>query len=348
MDPTRPEWLQLIREAPLDPDLPICDPHHHLWTHRGRYLLEDFPRDSGSGPNIVATVFVTCDAMFRTSGPPELRPIGETEFVEAIAMQSATGDHGPTAVASGIVGHADLTLGAAVVRVLQAHLEASPTRFRGIRHSVTWDASPEIWNAAPNPRPRLMEDTAFRAGFACLEKYGLSFEAWMFHPQLPELVSLARAHPNVQIVLNHTGGPLGVGPYAGKRDEAFGVWQRGIKQVAACSNVAIKLGGLGMPRAGFGWDTRSAPPDSFELAEAMRPYYLACIYHFGPGRCMFESNFPPDKVSYSYCVMWNAFKRITQAFTVAERNALFHDTAMKTYRLEPRARPPLTPAPRNN
>ena len=179
----------------------------------------------------------------------------------------------------------------------------------------------------------MMLDSNFRAGLACLKSYGLSFEAWLYHPQLPELASLARAVPDVPMILNHVGGLLSVGPYAGKRDEVFQIWKRGIAEVATCPNVVVKLGGLGMVRCGFGWHTRPAPPSSTELIDATAPYYLFCIEKFGPNRCMFESNFPVDKISCSYGVLWNSFKRMTESFSPTERAALFHDTAARVYRL---------------
>lgn len=330
----REEWLRLTVETALDPTLPICDPHHHLgYPPDAHYLLEEFLQDARSGHNVVSTVYIDCHAMYRQDGPEEMKPIGETEFAQGIAAQSAGGQYGPTAVAAGIVGHANLALGQAVAPVLEAHLAASPNRFRGIRHVCQWDASPEVMTAAPAPPPGLLLDTRFRAGVACLNNYGLSFDAWLYHPQLPELASLARAVPDVPIILNHIGGLLGVGPYAGKRDEVFRVWERGLAEVAACPNVVVKLGGLGMPRSGFGWHERPVPPTSRELAVATAPYYLCCIEQFGPNRCMFESNFPVDKLSYSYAVLWNSFKRMTDKFSSAERAALFHDTAVRVYRL---------------
>jgi len=338
MATARDQWLQLTTEAPLEPALPICDPHHHLWDRPDdRYLLEELLQDTRSGHNIVSTVFIECRSMYRKDGPQEMKPVGETEFVQGIAAQSASGQYGPTVVAAGIVGHADLTLGAAVARVLEGHLAASPNRFRGIRHICVWDASPAIPITAPVRMPGLMLGSTFRAGFACLQKYGLSFEAWLYYAQLPELASLARAFSEVPVILNHIGGVLGIGPYAGKRDEVFQAWKRGIAEVASCPNVVVKLGGLGMPRSGFGWEARTAPPTSAELAEATAPYYLTCIEKFGPGRCMFESNFPVDKASYSYGVVWNSFKRMTQGFSLTERAALFHDTATRVYRLAPPA-----------
>ena len=328
----RNEWLQLTVEAPVEPALPICDPHHHFWDRPDdRYLLDELLQDLRSGHNIVSTVFIECREMRRKGGPEEMRPIGETEFVEMIV--GPRGKYGDTAVAAGIVGFADLTLGAAVAPVLEAHLAASPNRFRGIRHSCTWDASPAVKTATPGIPPGLMLDSKFRAGLACLNSYGLSFEAWLYHPQLPELASLARAVPDVPMILNHVGGLLGVGPYAGKRDEIFQTWKRGIAEVATCPNVVVKLGGLGMVRCGFDWHTRPAPPNSTELIDATAPYYLFCIEECGPDRCMFESNFPVDKVSFSYDVLWNAFKRMTKNFSPTERAALFHDTAARVYRL---------------
>ena len=335
----REAWLKLTAEAPIEPEMPICDPHHHLW-HRpdladrpgSRYLLEELLRDTGGGHNIVQTVFVECRSMYMKSGSQEMSPVGETEFVQGIAAQSASGQYGTTQVAAGIVGHADLTLGAAVAPVLEAHIAASRNRFRGIRHSSTWDVSTDVRSSMAPPKGLLL-DAKFREGFACLQRYDLSFDAWLYHPQLTELADLARAFSSVPIIVDHIGGLLGIGPYAGKREEVFQQWESGIAAVAACPNVVVKLGGLGMPLSAFGWNERATPPNSTELAEAMAPYYHSCIEQFGANRCMFESNFPVDKVSYSYAVMWNAFKVIAKDFSPEDRAALFHDTAVRVYRL---------------
>jgi predicted TIM-barrel fold metal-dependent hydrolase len=332
-------WLASRIEEPIDPDLPICDPHHHLWDRPGStYLLQQVLQDTGSGHHVVQTVFVECDAMYRPDGPQALRPVGETEFVEAIAAQAiaAQAASGPTAIAAGIVGFADLTLGANVAAVLEAHMAASPGRFRGIRHRAAWDPSPEI-SSHKGPPAGLLLDGRFRQGFACLPRYGLSFDAWLYHPQLMELADLARAFPDVSIILDHIGGPLGIGPYAGQRDSVFQAWKRSIAALADCPNVAVKLGGLGMQCCGFGWDRQRIPPSSAEMAEAMAPYYLWCIERFGADRCMFESNFPVDRISSSYTVLWNAFKRVARDLTPHERAALFHDTAARVYRLAARA-----------
>ena len=325
--------LALTREDAIEPDLPICDPHHHLWDRPNyRYLLEELGQDTGGGHNIVDTVYVECQSMYKKDGPPEMQPVGETEFVQGIAVQSASGQSGMTTVAAGIVGFADLTPGAAVAAVLQAHIAAGKGRFRGIRHACVWDASADIPPYKNSPKGLLL-DPRFREGFDCLQEHGLSFDAWVYHTQLMELVDLARAFSTVPIILDHVGGPIGIGPYASKRGEVLQEWKRGIAALATCPNVVVKLGGLGMPLCGFGWHRRTAPPSSTELAEAMAPYYGWCIEQFGVDRCMFESNLPVDKMSYSYTTLWNAFKRISQGFSREDRAALFHNTAARVYQL---------------
>jgi predicted TIM-barrel fold metal-dependent hydrolase len=236
-------------------------------------------------------------------------------------------------VAAGIVGFADLTLGSEVAPVLEAHIAASRNRFRGTRFTSTWDASNEISSRVKTPK--MLSDSKFREGFACLHKYNLSFDAWLYHTQLLDLADLANAFPDTPIILNHIGGPIGIGPYARKREEVFQEWKQGIASLSTCPNVALKLGGFGMPLLGFGWHERPKPPNSAELAEAIAPYIHWCVDRFGPDRCMFESNFPVDKASYSYTVVWNAFKRISKDFSPRDRAALFHDTAVKVYRLTP-------------
>jgi L-fuconolactonase len=335
---TNDTWLALMQEDTLEPDLPICDPHHHLWDHRSdrvepRYLLDELLADITSGHNIVSTVFIQCGAMYKADGPEAMRVIGETEFVNGIAAMSASGLYGPSRIAAGIVGMADLTLGDAAAPVLEAHLQAGGGRFRGIRHIAAWDAAGTAIISRPMPAPHLYLDATFRQGFAQLGRYGMSFEAWCYHPQIPELTDLARAFPDTTIILNHFGGPLGVGPYAGKRDEVFAQWQQSITELARCENVVAKLGGINMDINGFGWHLRDRPPTSAELMEATRPYYEHTIERFGAERCMFESNFPVDKQSCSYNVLWNSFKRLTANYSAADKTQLFHDTATRVYRL---------------
>ena len=318
----------------LDPERPIIDAHHHLWDWPGhRYLWQDFLADA-RGHNLRQSVFVECAAGYHETGPEGLRPVGETVFVadQAAASEAA----GEPVVGAGIVGFADLLLGAPVREVLQAHLEAGQGRFRGIRHSASWDASDEADNSHSGaPRGLFLLDD-FREGFAQLAPAGLHFEAWCYHPQLPELTSLARAFPETTIVMDHVGGPLGVGPYAGKRQEIFEHWQVAIRELAACPNVHMKLGGLAMPVNGFGWHQQNQAPDSAEIAQAFSPYFRFCIEQFGVERCLFESNFPVDKVSCSYAVLWNAFKRMGASYSADQQDALFHDNALALYRLQAR------------
>jgi L-fuconolactonase len=330
---TDASWIERTREEPLEPDLPIIDPHHHLWHRpRNRYILEDL-LDDLSGQNVRQTVFVECSSMYRAGGAEEFLVVGETEWVQGIAAQSASGGFGETRVATGIVGSADLTLGDRVAPVLEAHLTAAPQRFRGIRHRAAWAEPGVVTTQAPSQAAHLLLDPDFRRGFAYLRPHALGFEAWLYHTQLPELADLARAFPDTVIILNHLGGPLGVGPYAGKRDEVFAQWKTDFAAVAACQNVVLKVGGIQMVINGFGWHERDRPPTSDELLEANRDWYLYAIEQFGPTRCMFESNFPVDKLSCSYTVLWNQFKKLTKSFPPHERAAMFHDTAQRIYRL---------------
>jgi L-fuconolactonase len=325
------------REAALEPDLPIVGPHHHFWDtpHRGRYFLDDLLADIGGGHKIVSTVFLECQAMYRKEGPPELAPVGEVEFVNGIAAMSASGNYGPCRVAEGIVGWADLTLGARVRDVLEAEIAAGGGRFHGIRYGVAWDADPAVGRfASRQVPPRLVLDKTWREGFAQLAKLGLSFESWQYHPQLPDTIDLARSFPDTTIILNHVGGVLGVGPYRGHRQEILGAWQKNIQELAGCPNVNVKLGGVGMTSFGFDFHERDVPPGSEELAAAWRMYIEPCIEAFGADRCMFESNFPPDKQSGGYTELWNAFKRIASGASATEKKALFSGTAARVYRLQ--------------
>jgi L-fuconolactonase len=331
------EWLtKRPAEVALEPDLPIIDPHHHFWDtpHRGRYLLPDLLADIDGGHTIVATVFLECQAMYRQHGPAAMAPIGEVEFVNGISAMSASGHYGPCRVAEAIIGHADLTLGARVRDVLEAQIAVGGGRFRGIRYGVSWDGSEAVGKYVSRVvPPHLVRDTKFREGFAYLAKLGLSFESWQYHPQLPDAIDLARAFPDTTIILNHVGGVLGVGPYAGKRAEILAGWKQDIVELAKCPNVNVKLGGIGMTSFGFDFHERAVPPSSEALAAAWRQYVEPCIEAFGPERCMFESNFPPDKQSCGYTELWNAFKRITAGASAAEKQALYSGTAARVYRL---------------
>jgi predicted TIM-barrel fold metal-dependent hydrolase len=333
--PVRQDWLDRRREDILEPALPIVDPHHHLWDRPDwRYLLHELLADVNTGHNIVATVFLQCRAMHRADGPEELRPVGETEFVNGVAAMSASGGYGKARLCAGIVGHVDLRLGARAAAVLQAHLRAGGDRFRGIRHSTAWDADASFRNPAYEMPPGIMADRTFREGFSCLGPLGLTFDAWLYHAQIDELSSIAQAFPATPVVLNHVGGPLGMGPYSGRRDEIFAKWSASIRKLAACPNAYVKLGGMGMRLNGFGFENAAEPPSSDTLVAAWRPYMETCITAFGASRCMFESNFPVDKGSYSYPVFWNACKKLARGASADEKADLFSRTAARFYRLD--------------
>jgi len=331
----REDWLATHEsEDILDPLLPIIDPHHHLWNRGGhRYLLEELLADTGSGHNVVATVFVDCVAYYRADGPAEMKPIGETEFANGVAAMAASGAYGPTRACAAIVSHADLMRGAAAREVMEAHLQAGNGRFRGIRHAGAWDASAMIRNSHTHPPADLYALPTFREGFAQLAPLGLSFEAWQYHPQLPMVTALARAFEGTSIILNHVGGPLGAGPYAGHADDTFARWKSDMQELARSPNVSVKLGGLGMAIGMFDFHQRARPVTSLQMADALRPWIDTCIDTFGASRCMFESNFPVDKASSSYAVLWNAFKRLATGASATERTDLFSGTAQRVYRL---------------
>jgi L-fuconolactonase len=325
-------WLNRLREDILEPDLPIVDAHHHLWERpSGRYLLDELRADLGAGHNVRATVFIQCGYAYRSDGPEELRPVGETERVAAIAAQAVAA--GAPGICAGIVGYCDFRQAEQVDAVLQAHVAAGAGRFRGIRQSAGWDAAIVSTTSAVPPRGLLL-DPAFRAGLARLGKHGLSYECSLYHPQLAELTDLARAFPALPILANHCGGPIRIGPYAAEHSaEAFAAWRSALRELAACPNVTLKLGGQAMTIRGFTWHEAPLPPSSGELAAAWRPTMETCIEAFGASRCMFESNFPVDKGMCSYPVVWNAFKRLAADCSADEKAALFHGTAEQYYRL---------------
>jgi predicted TIM-barrel fold metal-dependent hydrolase len=329
------DWISQLNEPPLEPDLPIIDPHHHFWVRPDpdqTYVLDDLILDV-AGHNVRQTVFIECNSMYRGDGELMMAPVGETEYVQGIAAQSASGQFGDIRAAAGIVGFADLTLGEEVTRVLDAQIAASPNRFRGIRHQATWDSSEDVPNSRINPPESLFLSQKFREGFSQLEKYSLSFEAWLYHTQIEELKDLANHFPNTTIILNHLGGPIGIGPYAKNRASVFSEWKSAISSLAQCPNVYAKVGGIQMPVNGFGWEKLQSPPTSDELLAINRPWYSHIIEVFGPSRCMFESNFPVDKQSCSYSVLWNQFKKLAQDFSEPDRDRLFHDTALEVYKL---------------
>lgn len=328
-------WLGSVEPEPvIEPDLPIVDAHHHMWWRPPQaYQLPQILADLSSGHDIRATIFMQCDAMYRRDGPVDLRPVGETDYVNGVAAVGASGMLGASRPCAGIVGYADLRLGDAVAAVLEAHLRVAGTRFKGIRQQAQQD--PHIGSLAKAPPPPdLLDHPTFRKGFARLAPLGLRFDAWVYFTQLGNIAALADAFPDTPIILNHIGAPLGIGYYADRRAEVFELWRGGILDLAERSNVSVKLGGLGMTAYGFGFADRPTPASSLELADAWRTYIDHCVGAFGVDRCMFESNFPVDKQVCSYRTLWNAFKRLATNASEDEKSALFGGTAIRVYDLE--------------
>jgi L-fuconolactonase len=326
-------WVAKVKEPALEPNLPIVDPHHHLWERpNNRYLLPDLLADCNEGHNVVGTVFVECGAMFRKDGPEPMKAVGEIEFVNGVAAMSASGQYGKTKACNGIVGHAELRIGAKVREVLEAQMQVAGRRFSGIRFSTCWDADTRVRRARTDPAHRLMYDKTWREGFAQLGKLGLSYDCWMYHPQITEMADLAKDFPDQVMVLDHVGGPLGFGPYEDHK-ATFANWKKSMAELARHKNVNIKLGGLGMPLGLYEFFKQPAPPSSETLAKAYKPWIETSIELFGADRCMFESNFPVDKITSGFGVLWNAFKRLAAGYSASEKTALFSGTATRVYRL---------------
>jgi len=329
----REDWLAQVREDALEPTRRIIDPHHHFFAEATEFPHYDLAalRADTATHRVEQTVYLQCWEGHRKDGPEDMKPVGETEWVDAIAKRAR---QTPEATQIGaMVGTADLR-GSRVREVLDAHVAASPL-FRGIRQIAAWDPSGALFSLPDLKDANLYADPAFRNGFKILADMGLVFDAYHYHPQTPQLTALARAFPSAAIVLDHLGTPVHVGPYAGKQEEIFVQWERDLSELASCPNVYIKLGGLAMPWNGFGFEQAAKPPSSDEIVTRQARYYHCAIEKFGPARCMFESNFPVDKCAMPYAVLWNAFKKIAAAYTEAEKDAMFYGTAAKFYRLTP-------------
>ena len=325
-------WLAKLEEDVLEPDLPIVDPHHHLWLRGGyTYLMPELAADMDCGHNIAATVFAECHSMYRKDGPEEERSLGETEFVTGQAAMSASGEFGPARACAVMFGNVDMTLGAAAEPLLERHIEASGGRFRGVRYSTGWDADDRIRSVAPESG--MLVEGKVKEAASILARLGLALDSWLYHPQLDEVAELADAVPDLTIVLNHVGSPILGGPYRGRRDEVFAEWRERIRRVGERENVYVKLGALPIRMPDFAGD-RSLPPGSEEVAAAWRPWIETCIEAFSPARAMYESNFPVQKRWCSYQVCWNAFKRISQAATATEKVDLFAGAAARAYRID--------------
>ena len=328
------EWLNKRTEIAIEPDLEICDPHHHLWDYpASRYLAEELIHDLDSGHKVTSTVYIECASMYSRKGPTHLHPLGETQFVKNIVESFKQKGLSKINICQSIVSFADLTH-KLVSETLDKHQNISE-RVVGIRHANAWHVDKSIRNAHSNPIENLFQSSNFLRGFKQLEKRGLSFDAWLYHTQISELTLLAKKFPDQIIVLDHLGGPVGIGPYADKRQEIFEYWKTAIRNLAECQNVFAKLGGMAMTLSGFNFHKYNLPPTSEDLASVTRDYYLYMIDTFGPERCMFESNFPVDRVSCSYAVLWNSFKKITRNFSESDKDFLFKGTAQRVYKLNP-------------
>lgn len=334
----RLDWLARAEPEPvLEPGLPIVDAHLHLWQPPNgyRYFIEEHARDlADCGHNVEASVYEECFHMYRAQGPEHLRYVGETEFAVGQAAMAASGKYTSSRVAAGIVGHADLTLGALARELLEAHIDAGNGRFRGVRQLAKWDPDAAVRGRYSADRPHLCLDPAFGRGLDVLTSLGLSFDASIFHPQIPDVTALARAHPNANIVLIHCGSPVGHGPYSGRGAEVHATWLASMKDLATCPNVSVKMGGILINLANFDFAKAPAPPTSRQLAELWRPYIEPCIELFGADRCMVSSNFPVDKAGFSYGTVWNMFKHITADCSADEKRMIFAGTAKRVYRLD--------------
>ena len=328
-EPASAEWLDLVIEPIVDADAPVVDPHHHLWPPGGSmpYQLADLEADLDAGHNIVDTVFVECGASYDRTSNDAFAAVGETVYVTGEAERSNR------QVMGGIVAKADLRDAGTLDAVLDAHESAGHGRFRGIRHAGSHALHPDVLTIPGRAPAGLYGDEAFRIGVARLGERGLTYDTWHYHYQNHDFLDLARNVPGTTMVLDHFGTPLGVGPYEGQREHIFQQWKSDIAEIAQCPNVVAKIGGLAMPDNGFGWHTAERPPTSDEFIDAQGRYYLHTIEQFGPERCMFESNFPVDRLSLSYRTFWNAAKKLVADFSPDERDAMLRGTAARVYRL---------------
>jgi len=329
-------WLALRQEDVLDPQIPVIDAHLHLWDRpNNRYLLDELRKDLDCGHEVKATVFIECGSMYRATGPRELKPVGETEFVTGIAAMFGSGKYGPTRVCAGIVGFADLLLGDKVQPVLEAHIAAAGGRFRGIRNVACWYKDPAFVRDITfyqAPEGMLLDDT-FQRGFRQLAPLKLSFETFVFHTQLGEVEALAQKFPETTIIVNHIGGPIKIGPYQGREEEVFADWHKGIKKLAAHPNVYMKIGGLTTRTSGLNFKNEKVPPSSADLAAPWQAYFDAALAAFGANRCIFESNFPVEKPSCSARVSWNSLKLLAAGCSESEKRALCYGSSTEAYRL---------------
>ena len=253
------------------------------------------------------------------------------KFAQGQAAIAASGKYTHARIAAGIIGNADLTLGDRLPETLDALSDAANGRLRGVRGRAKWDADPVVKGAVSADAPGLYLDPEFQNGVRELGRRGLLFEASIYHPQISDVTALARAVPGAQIVMIHSGSPVGHSSYRGREAETHANWLRDMADFAALPNTAIKMGGLLMTLAAFDFGRAERPPTSAKLARLWRPYVEPCFEMFGPDRCMVSSNFPVDKAGVTFGTVWNMFKRITGGCSKSEKEAIFSGTARRIY-----------------
>ncbi|PRD42462.1 amidohydrolase [Phyllobacterium phragmitis] len=326
----RDDWLAKAREEIIAPEQPILDAHHHLWVRpQGRYAAAELQKDVSCGHDVRASIYVQCRTGYKTDVEPALQPVGEVETILAWCRNQPN-------YPAAIIAFADLQLGSGVRRVLDPLIQTGDGKVRGIRNTTAYHAHPAV-RSNPNPPPDgLLRSETFLAGAKALAAYGLNLDVWAYHTQLGEVLALAAAVPDLTVVIDHCGGPLGVGPYRPADPEVFGEWCKSIVQLAELSNTRIKIGGFGLTVLGYRYADAPIPPQSEQLAFDWSPYFAHCLESFGPQRTMFESNFPVDKGQFSYGTLWNAFKRLASDLSPEERDDLFWRTAARSYGLDER------------
>ena len=336
--PVRQEWLNQLIEDPILPNIPIIDPHHHLWdVGFGRYYIEELLEDiNSSGHNILSTVYIMSSSntkIYSKDGLEEFKPLTEIEFATSEGKRADLIPNNRVKVNASIVGSVDLTYGNKLKPVLEKAVNISEGRLKGIRMLLASHTDPRISSGAVKSDLGLMLHPNFIDGAKCIQDANLSLDFWIYHTQLNEMEKIARALPDLTIILNHIGGPIHLGEYEGKQAATHREWRSAMMRLSRIPNINVKLGGLGMAVNGAKFHNSKFPPNSVQLSDVWKPWIYETIDMFGFDRCMFESNFPVDKGSCSYGALWNAFKILAKDMSDDEINKLFSKNAAKIYKI---------------
>lgn len=324
-------WLDRVQEAQIPVAYPVLDGHIHLWDYSSPPYFGDSYRNEAVAAGIASSVYVECSMAYRDDGPAAEKPLGEIEFVRDQARLHSTPDF---RLAEAIIGTADVRLGTGIAPILEQALALGEMRFRGIRVRAATDPDPAVGYGLGAPPPGLLLQPESLKALTVLRDMGLTLDAYLFHTQLADIEALARALPDLSIVVNHIGAPLGEGRYAARRTEVEAQWREGIARLAPFENVAIKIGGFAISRINLiARGDRTDPPSSEVVAAACAPWLDHCLDSLGAGRCLFGSNFPVDKVAMSLTVLVNAMKRLAARLSPDEAAALMGGTARRVYRL---------------